>query len=117
MLELEFVELRQSLRAFEIRRLTFFFKLDLFAKRIFQSALDQIDREIRDVDADPLSIQLLGRVNSRAASAKRIEHHIAGIARCADDALKQRLRFLCWIAETFLRLRINRENICPDSPH
>src|SRR5438093_4272683 len=117
MLELKFIELGYSLRAREIGWLTFFFKPDLFAESVFQSALDQINREISDVDTDPLSIQLLGRVNSRAASAKRIEHHIAGIARCADDALKQRLRFLCWIAETFLRLRINRENICPDSPH
>src|SRR5436190_10883132 len=79
MLELEFVELCESLRAREIGRLTFFFELDLLAKRILQSALDQIDREIGDVDPDPLSIQLLRRMNRRAASTKRIEHHITRI--------------------------------------
>jgi len=56
MLELEFIELSQSLRAREVGWLTFLFKFDFFAEGIFQSAFDQIDGEIRDVDTDPLSI-------------------------------------------------------------
>jgi hypothetical protein len=36
MLELEFVEFSQRLRAREIHRLTFLFELDLFAEDIFQ---------------------------------------------------------------------------------
>src|SRR5437660_11565384 len=55
MLELEFVELSESLRAREIGWLTFFLELDLFAEGVFQSALDQIDRQISDVDPDPSS--------------------------------------------------------------
>src|SRR5213080_1724526 len=94
MLELEFVELSESRRAFEIGRLPFLFKLDFFTEGIFQSALDQLDREIGDVDSNPLSIQLLCCVNRRPASAKRIEHNIAGIARRADDAFEKCERFL-----------------------
>ena len=56
MLELKFIKLSEPLRAREIGWLTFFFELDFFAERIFQPALDQIDREISDVDPDPLSI-------------------------------------------------------------
>ena len=56
MLELEFVEFGQPLRAREIGWLTFLFKLDIFAERIFQSALDQVDRQISDVDPHPLPI-------------------------------------------------------------
>ena len=54
MLELKFVELCKPLGALEIGRSTFFFKLDFLAERIFQSALDQIDRQIGDIDPDPL---------------------------------------------------------------
>jgi hypothetical protein len=80
MLKLEFVELSESLCAFEISWLPFFFEFDLLAEGIFQATLNQIDREIGDVDADPLSPKLLRCVNRRAAAAKRIEHNIAGIA-------------------------------------
>ncbi len=88
MLELEFIELSKSLGAGEIRWLAFFFKLDLFTERIFQSALDQIDREIGDVDPDPLSTEFLRGVNGCAASAERIKHHVSGIARRADNAFQ-----------------------------
>jgi hypothetical protein len=70
MLELEFVEFSQRLRAREIRRLTFLFELDLFAEGIFQPALDQINREIGDVDPDPSPPELLRSVNCCAATAK-----------------------------------------------
>src|SRR5439155_26785750 len=55
MLKLELVELSKALGAPEIGWLTFLFELNLFAERIFQAALDQVDGEIRDVDPDPLS--------------------------------------------------------------
>src|SRR5260370_32503027 len=78
-LELEFVELSQAFRTLEIGWLTFFVELDFFAKCVLQSALDQIDRKICDIDPDPLSSELLRSVNRRAASTKRIEHDIARI--------------------------------------
>ena len=77
MLELEFVVLGQLTRAAEIGGLSLFFELDFFAEGIAQPALDQIDREIGDIDADPLPAEFLRRVNGGAASAKRIEHHVA----------------------------------------
>src|SRR5438132_11599961 len=106
MLELEFVELSKPLGACEIGRLTFFFEFDLFAKCILQSPLDQIDREISDVDADPLSPEFLRRMNRRAASAKRIEHHIAGFSARLDNSFEQRQRLLGRKSKTLLRLRI-----------
>src|SRR5439155_18441678 len=99
MLELELVELRKPLRAFEIRRLTFLFELDFFAERIFQTALNQIDREIGDVDADPLSTEFLRCVNRRSASAEWIEYHIAGIRGGTDNSFEQRNGLLGWIAQ------------------
>src|SRR5438045_6126955 len=79
MLKLEFIELSESLSALEVRWLTFFFELDRFAECVFQSPLDQIDREVGDVDAYPLSIEFFRRVNGRAASAERMEHRITRI--------------------------------------
>jgi hypothetical protein len=108
MLKLKFVELRQSLRAGEIGWLTFFFKLDFFSERIFQSALDQIDREIGDVDSDPLSTKFLRRMNRRAASAKWIEHEFARISGCFYNSFEQHLRLLCWVSQSFLCLRVDR---------
>jgi len=113
-LELEFVELREALGAFEIGRLAFLFKLDVLAKSVFQTALNQIDREISDIDANPLPPQLLCCVNGCAASTEWIEHDIAGIARRTDNALKKRLRLLCWIAQTFLCLCADRLYIKPE---
>jgi hypothetical protein len=48
-------------------------------KGVAQALLDQRNGEMGDVDADPLPVQLLRRVHGGAATAKRIEHHIAFI--------------------------------------
>src|SRR5439155_14021505 len=100
--ELEFIKLIESLRACEIGWLTFFFELDVFAERVFQSALDQIDREIGDINTDPLSAKFLRSVNGCAASAKRIEHHIAGLARSLEHSLDNPDWLLCLISELLL---------------
>src|SRR5437588_6947871 len=52
MLKLELIQLGESLRALEIGWLTFLDELDFFTERIGQPALDQIDREIGDINAD-----------------------------------------------------------------
>ena len=88
MLELEFVELRKPLGALEIGRLTFLFKLDLFAERVLQPPLDQVDCEIGNIDPDPLASELLRSVNGCAASTEWIENNISGIAARADDAFE-----------------------------
>ena len=97
MLELEFVVLGQLRCTGEIGWLTFLFKLDFFAERIAQTTLDQIDREVSDVDPDPLPAELWRGVNGCATSAKWIENDMARIARRTDDALKERDGFLCWV--------------------
>jgi hypothetical protein len=89
MLELELVQFRQALCALEIRRLTLFLKLNVIAESIFKTVLDEIDGEIRHINADPLATRLLRCVNRCAAAAKRVEDGVAGIATGVEDALKQ----------------------------
>ena len=88
MLELELVVFSKLLRSTEIGWLTFLFKLYFFTERVFQPALDQVYREIGDVDPDPLPAELLRRVNRRAATAKWIEHHVAWIAEDPGEKIK-----------------------------
>src|ERR1035437_2407511 len=99
MLELELVHFRQALCALEICGLTLFLKLQLFAERIFQTSLNEIDGEIRDINADPVPTQLLRPVNRRAATAERVEHKPAGIGAGFNNAFKKSLRLLRGIAE------------------
>src|ERR1700686_1618278 len=114
MLELEFVVLGELTRAAKIGGLPLLFELDLFAERIPQPALDQIDGEIGDIDADPFAPEFLRRVNGGAASAKWIEHDIPRIAARADDAFEKGLRFLCREAETLLSLRVDGRDVRPN---
>jgi hypothetical protein len=69
-LELELVQYCEPLRAGEIRGLAFFLKLQFFAERIAEAALDEIDGEVRDIDGDPLATGLLRCVSCCAATAK-----------------------------------------------
>src|SRR5436190_17562067 len=117
MLELELVVLSKLLRSAEIEWLTSLFKLNFFAECVAQTTLDQIDREISDVDPNPLPAELLRGVNGRAASAERVEDHIAGIGRALNDPLKQCLWFLRRIAESFLRLRVDWRNVSNNILH
>ncbi len=113
MLELELVQFRQALCALEIRRLTLLLKLQFLAERIAQPALDEIDGEIGDINADPLATQLLRRVNRRAATAKRVEHNIAGIGAGFDDAFEKGLWLLGRVAEKLFPQALNWPQICP----
>src|SRR6266481_5415353 len=114
MLELELVVFGQLLCAGEVGWLTFLFKLNFFAERIAQPTLDQIDREISDINPDPLTAKFLRGVNSRAASAKQIEHDIAGIRGGGDNPLHECERLLCGVPETLLSLRTDRADIIPE---
>src|SRR5438105_2992528 len=113
MLKLEFVVLGELTRAAEIGGLSLFFELDFFAEGVAEPTLDQIDREISDIDADPFPAKFLRRVNGGTASAERIEHDIARITARVDDALKKSEWLLSWITQSFLGLGINWRNIVP----
>ncbi len=54
-----------------------------------------------NVDADPLPVQLLRRMNGRAAPAERIEDDIAGVGGSGDDAFEECDGFLGGVAEAF----------------
>ena len=78
-LELVFVLLREFARALDIAR----HADDIeghFRKRLAQATTNEADREMGDVDADPLAVELRRGVQRRAAPAEGIEHDIAGIA-------------------------------------
>lgn len=71
-------------------------------------------RQMRYVYSNPVSLQFLGGVDARAATAKWVEDYIAFIRACCDDPLQESLRLLRGIAEAFLSLRVDGENICPN---
>ena len=102
MLELELVLFRQPLCAAKVGRVAQFLKLQILAERIAQPALDQIDGEIGDINADPLPPGLLCRVYRRAATAERVEHHVAFVAARGNDAFQQSQWLLRRIAEGFV---------------
>ena len=51
--------------------------LDVVAVGVFQSVADQCDGKVRDVDADPASIQTLRAGDGRATATERIENRVA----------------------------------------
>ena len=59
----------------------------------------------------PLAPQPLGDRDRCAAAAERVEHHVALVAACHDDALQQRLRLLRGVVKSFIAQ--NRRNIVP----
>ena len=79
-----------------------------------QPVLHQGHGQVRNVDADPPPPQRLRRSYSRAAAAEGVEHYITLVGRRLYDALKQRLRLLCGVAQTFLMPRSQGKNVCPD---
>jgi hypothetical protein len=77
--------------------------LELDAREgIAQALLDQRDGEMRDVDADPLALELLGGVNGGAAAAERVEHHVAFVRGDREDALEEREGLFCRIPEALV---------------
>ncbi len=82
--------------------------------RAQQPVLDERDRKLGDVYADPLAPQLLGGVNRRAAAAEGVEDPVAGVAAGFDDALNQGEGLLRWVAETLVCLRVDRRNVGPN---
>ena len=60
-----------------------------------EAFLDEGDRELGDVDANPLAAEFLGGVNRGAATAERIKDYVAGIAAGGDNALQEGHGFLC----------------------
>ena len=69
-----------------------------------EAVLHQGDGQVGNVDAEPVASQLLRRRHRRAAAAEGVEHHVALVGGCGDDALQQGLGFLGGVAETFFGL-------------
>ena len=116
-LELPRVGGRQGLRVGHRDR----FALDLVVlagdqpKRVLEPGLDERDGQVRDVDADPATAELLRRDRRRAAAAEGVEDDVALIGRGADDALEQRLGLLSWVAEALGGFARQRRDVCPAS--
>jgi len=97
------------------RRAPDHFVLCLATVRGEEAVSDQGDGEMGDVDPDPLSTEPLCHSDGCSTPAEWIEYSIALIAACAEYPFQQCFRFLRWIAETLLRLRVDRRDVCPDS--
>jgi len=46
---------------------------------VLQTLLYQVDRDVGNIDADPLSVESYGGVHRPSTAAKRVEHHTAGV--------------------------------------
>jgi len=79
-------------------------EVGVWFKGIDQPLLHHGDGDVGDVDADPAATELLRGDNGGATAAEGIEHQIAGVGGCLDDALEQGFRFLSGVAEAFLGL-------------
>jgi hypothetical protein len=85
-LELVLVLVGQLLRAGKIDRLADHRDLVLqLGERVLHAAADQVDRKVRDVDADPVASKLLRRVYRRAAATEWIEDDISWVRGSGDD--------------------------------
>ena len=84
------------------------------AEGVFEPFLDERNGEVRDVYADPLAVELLRGVNGCAATAERVEHHVAFVAAGGNDAFQQGQRLLCWITKAFRTAAANRRQIGPN---
>lgn len=79
-----------------------------------QAALHDGDRDVGDVDADPLPAELLRGDHGGAAAAEGVEHHVAGVGGRLDDALEEGGWFLGGITETLGGLGTYWLNIIPN---
>jgi len=52
-----------------------------------ETVANQRDRQMRNVNPDPLPVESLRDGHRRAAAAKGIEHHVALVAAGVQDAL------------------------------
>jgi len=72
---------------------------------------------MRDVNANPMAVELLCNLYRCAAATERIENYIAFVGTCFQDAFEQGLGFLSWVTETFLGLGVDRRNVDNDILH
>ena len=78
-----------------------------------QSLNDQIYTYVRDVYPNPLTAELLCRINGGAAAAERVKHDISGVGRRFNYAVQEGEWLLCRVAKSFLRCRVKGVNL-PD---
>ena len=76
-------------------------ELGLSLESIVEPRFDQPDGQMSDVDADPLPIHLLRRVNGGAAAAKLVEDNVAFVGGGGEDAFHECDRFLGGVAKAF----------------
>ena len=70
----------------------------VFADCVVQAVADEGDREVRDVYANPAAVEALGGGDRSSAAAERVEHDIALVAGCTDDAFEQGFGLLSGVA-------------------
>ena len=78
------------------------------AEFIPQPDQDKLGSFRRNVDPDPLAVQVLGGDAGRCAATERVQHHIAFITGCLDDAFQEGKGFLSGVSGAFFSLPLQR---------
>src|SRR5262245_54230480 len=86
-------------------------------ERQLEAALDERDRDARDVDTNPPPLQPLGRDDGRATAAEGIEDEVALVRAGLEDPLKKSLGLLRRVTLSLLRLGVHGGDVGPDRSH
>ena len=75
----------------------------LIGECILQPFLDDVNRAVTNVHAEPPAIEFLCGVQRRAATTKRIQNYVTFVRGGFDNPFQQRQRFLCRVTQPLLR--------------
>src|SRR5260370_12069700 len=70
----------------------------------------------RDVNSNPLALQILRRNKGRTATTESIEHDVVLVAARVNDSFKQWKWFLCRIAHILFCLCVDWVDLVPHTP-
>ena len=76
-------------------------------------ALDKLSSLLRDVDTDPVTLQVLSCDAGRRAAAKGVKHDVSGVRTGGDDPAEQGKRLLRRVADALFGARVDWRDIGP----
>ena len=118
-LELVFVALGEVFGGFEVFGLAddLVGGGDSLSECVGEPHFDQVDREVGNVDADPVPVEFLGGGDGRSAATEGVENSVAFPAGCGEDAFKKSLWFLRRISQTLFGALVDAVDVGPDITH
>jgi hypothetical protein len=86
---------------------------DFGAVAIGEALLDEADGEVGDINANPAAIKALGGLDGGAATTEGIKDEVSLVGAGFEDAFEEGFGLLGGVAEAFLGLGIDWENVGP----